>query len=219
MVRRGFAVLLAGLLAGAVVAPGRASAHGGLVVTVPAADAVVSEPIEAVSLTFTEKPAPYAYFTVTAPTGDRVDGGWSNAEPVRLATPVREYQLTDGTWAPQLYPAGFPVKVRVMHWPAPGDYVVRYHTVASDGDQVKGELRFSYTGGSTPVPAGWQPPVEGPQPELLAVAGQPAAASEEPADDASVWVWLVPVLLLVAAGLSYLVVRPPAALGGSRRNG
>jgi len=199
-----FAVVL---LAGVVMAPSPALAHGGLVVTTPAHGSAVADPVEAVSLTFTEKPAPFAYFTITAPTGVRVDGGWSHAEPVRLATPVREFQLADGVWQPQLYPTGFPVKVNVTHWPAPGTYVVGYHTVASDGDAVKGEVRFAYTGAVTPAPPGWQAPVDQPKAELSASAPVPAQAAAP--EDSSVWVWLVPVLLVVAAVLCYLIVRPP----------
>lgn len=208
------AALLAGLVAGAAAAPSPALAHGGLVVTTPAHGSTVAQPAEAVSLTFTEKPASFASFTVTAPTGVRVDNGWSNAEPVRLATPVSEYQLTDGGWQPQLYPTGFPVKVAVTHWPAPGAYVVAYHTVASDGDQVKGEIRFTYTGAATPAPPGWQAPADQPKAELLAAGpstpARGAPPPQTPPDDDGVWVWLVPVLLIVAAVLCYLVVRPPA---------
>ncbi|RSM61620.1 hypothetical protein DMB66_24120 [Actinoplanes sp. ATCC 53533] len=220
--RRWVAVLLVGLFAGAAAAPSPALAHGGLVVTVPANGSAVADPVEAVSLTFTEKPAPFAFFTVTAPTGVRVDNGWSNAEPVRLAKPVTEYQLTDGVWQPQLYPTGFPVKVAVTHWPAPGSYVVAYHTVASDGDQVKGEFRFTYSGAATPAPPGWQAPADQPKAELLAAAAGPSAPAPRAAapapEDSSVWVWLVPVLLIVAAVLCYLVVRPPS-FGSARPAG
>jgi methionine-rich copper-binding protein CopC len=209
------AIVVAGLLAGATVSPPAALAHGGLVGTVPAAGSAVTAPVDAVSLTFTEKPAPFAYFTITAPTGVRVDSGWSNAEPVPLTTPVTEYQLKDGSWQPLRYPTGFPVKVTVSHWPATGEYVVRYHTVASDGDQVKGDARFSYAGAVTPPPAAWQAPADQPKAELLAAGGASAPAQArpvQPPDDPSMWVWLVPVLLVVAAVLVYLMVRPPAFL-------
>ena len=214
-----FVVLLVGLLAGAVAAPSPALAHGGLVVTTPAHGSAVADPVEAVSLTFTEKPAPFAYFTVTAPTGARVDGGWSHAEPVRLATPVQEYQLKDGVWQPQSYPTGFPVKVNVTHWPAPGTYVVSYHTVASDGDAVKGEVRFAYTGAATPAPPGWQAPVDQPKAELLVGASPSTPARAQtvpPPEGSSVWIWLVPVLLVVAAVLCYLIVRPPSFVSAGR---
>jgi methionine-rich copper-binding protein CopC len=216
MDRRWSAALVVGLLAGAVIGPSPAMAHGGLVISAPAQGAAVTAPLEAVSLTFTEKPSPLAYFTITAPTGARVDKSWSNAEPTRLATPVREYNLINDVWQPQEYNTGFPVMVAVAHWPAPGSYVVRYHTVASDGDQVKGELQFLYTGAVTPAPAGWQAPTDQPKPELLAAAaeapGPAQAQAAQPAEDSSVWVWLVPVLLVVAAVLCFLLIRPPAFL-------
>jgi methionine-rich copper-binding protein CopC len=218
--RRWSAVLLAGLLGGAVLAPAPARAHGSLAAASPAQGSTVAKPVEAVSLTFTEKPAPFAHLTVTAPTGQRVDSGWSNAEPVPLAKPVTEYQLTDGSWQPLQYHTGFPVRITVSHWPAPGPYVVRYHSIASDGDQVKGEVTFTYAGAAQPAPAGWQPPTDPPSAELLAAAGpstpaqaqaqaQPQAQAQAPADDTSIWLWLVPVLLVVAAGLTYLMFRPP----------
>lgn len=217
MLRRWSAVLVLGLLVGAVVGPSPALAHGGLVVSAPAQGAAVPAPLEAVSLTFTEKPSPFAYFTITDPAGTRVDKGWSNAEPAPLATPVREYNLVNDVWQPQEYTTGFPVKVAVAHWPAAGTYTVRYHTVASDGDQVKGDLQFLYTGAVTPAPPGWQPPTDQPKPELLAAAAEApasasAAAPQQQNKDSSVWIWLVPVLLIVAAVLCYLLVRPPAFL-------
>ncbi|MFG1606100.1 copper resistance protein CopC [Actinoplanes sp. NPDC049265] len=218
-VRRLLAIMLVGVVAGSAAAPAPALAHGTLVTSTPAQGSTVAERIEAVTLTFTEKPQTYAYFTVTAPTGVRVDSGWSNGEPRRLAKPVQEYQLKDGTWQPLRYDMGFPVKVAVSHWPAPGAYVVTYHNVASDGDAVKGELRFTYHGAVTPPPPGWQAPVDQPKPELLAAAGnvRPAAAAEpspQPRSaaaapgDRGVWVWLVPLLLLVAAALCAVLVVP-----------
>jgi methionine-rich copper-binding protein CopC len=213
--RRWSAVALAGLVAGAVALPSPAPAHGGLAGSLPANGSMLGEPVDAVTLTFTEKPAPFAYFTVTAPTGDRVDGGWSNAEPARLATPVREYQVVDGKWTPQLYHTGFPVKVAVSHWPAAGPYVVRYHTVASDGDQVEGEVRFSYAGAVTAARPGWQPPVDQPGPELVPAQAQ-QQPPPQPRDETRMWRWLVPALLVAAAGLSYLVIRPPGRLVGRR---
>jgi methionine-rich copper-binding protein CopC len=222
-----FAVILTGLVAGAALTPGLAQAHGTLVVSTPATGTSVAAPIPAVSLTFTEKPASFAYFTITAPTGARVDSGWSNAQPSPLATPVREYQQVNGVWQPQLFSTGFPVRVAVAHWPAPGAYTVRYQSVASDGDQVKGEFWFTYTGTPTAAPANWQAPTDQPKAELLAAAhpsaGAPAAGQAQaqasqakPQDDASMWVWLVPALLVIAAVLCYLLIRPPAFLARRR---
>jgi methionine-rich copper-binding protein CopC len=218
--RRFLAVVVVGVLAGAMAMPSAAPAHGTLVSSVPANGSTVRDPVEAVVLTFTEKPAPFAHFTVTAPTGVRIDSGWSNGQPAELAEPVREFQQKDGKWQPLLYHVGFPVKVTVSHWPAAGPYVVTYHNVASDGDTVKGEVRFTYHGAAVPAPAGWQEPTGQPGPELAAAAGpgqpavgaQPSAAVQaapvQAADGTSVWAWLVPVLLIVAAALSYLLIAP-----------
>ncbi|MFC6081278.1 copper resistance CopC family protein [Sphaerisporangium aureirubrum] len=204
-----------------------ASAHGRLVVSTPLDGSVLAEPVESLSLAFTEKPASFAYFTVTTPSGLRVDGRWWHAEPFRLDEPVREYQLVDGVWEPQLYHTGFPVKVPVTHWPEKGAYVARYQTVASDGEVVKGEVRLTYTGPVMPAPAGWLAPTDGPAQELLDAARQspPAAGppgptptsaggsatpadggSAAPADGGGMPVWLLPALL--AAGAVVLIAWP-----------
>ena len=212
-VHRRVVAVLAGLIAGVTLGPAPALAHGGLAVSVPAHGSTVTSPADAVTLTFTEAPAPYAYFTITGPGGARVDRGWSTAQPVRLATPVREFQEVNGSWQPMLYNTGFSVRVKVAHWPATGPYVVRYHTVASDGDQVKGEIGFTYTGAVTPAPPGWQPPTDPPKAELAATGpstpAQAQPAQARPAKDSRVWVWVVPVLLVIAAGLGYLLLRRP----------
>ena len=78
-----------------------------------------------------------------------MDRGWSTAQPVRLTTPVREFQQVNGAWQPMLYHTGFPVRVKVAHWPAAGRYVVRYHTVASDGRNTITTVRTSPTCRST----------------------------------------------------------------------
>ena len=198
-----------------------AAAHGRLAVSTPADGGTLTSPADSVSLAFTEKPAQFAYFAVTAPDGTRVDNGWSHAEPFRLDEPVREYTVVDRERTPQLYNAGFPARVNVAHWPATGRYVVRYQTVASDGDQVDGEVGFTYSGATTDAPAGWQPPTDEPSAALIAAVGQAqastpprpddaAAAPAEPEPEGSVWSWLTPVLLVAGAGaLLALGVRRP----------
>ena len=211
----------AGFSAGLV--PGPAFAHGGLAISVPVKDSSVTAPIEAVSLAFTEKPASFAYFAVTSPSGKRVDDGWSHTEPRRLDEPVREYQRVNGVWEPRLFHTGFPVRIPVAYWPEQGQYVARYQSVASDGEAVKGEVRFTYEGATTPPPSGWQAPTDQPSPELIAAAaGEPtttggaqggqgpqaqaagAAAGED--DGGSVRTWLVPVLLLLSGGFAIAAV-------------
>jgi len=197
--------------------PQPAWAHGRLAVSAPAEGGTLTEPAETVSLAFTEKPAPFAYFTVSGPSGVRVDGQWSHAEPYRLEEPAREYTLVNGVWEVQLFPTAFPVKVPVVHWPEQGIYTMRYQSVASDGDEVKGLVRFTYAGAMTPAPVGWQPPANQPSPELLAAAGHaqaPPGAASMPTDATAAvprteslgaWVWLLAALLLV--GVTVLIGR------------
>ncbi|MEU4217610.1 copper resistance protein CopC [Actinoplanes sp. NPDC026623] len=202
------------MLAVAVLAPLPAYAHGGLVSSTPPQGATVDSPVEAVTLAFTEKPAPYAFFAVLAPNGTRVDRPWSHAEPFRLERPVKEFQLVDGQWQPREFHAGFPARVPVTHWPQRGRYVIRYQSVASDGEAVAGEVGFTYGGAVTAAPPGWQAPTDGPSAELLAAAGTApggtapgASAAAAPAtDDKGPWPWLVPVLLVVAAAGSIALV-------------
>jgi methionine-rich copper-binding protein CopC len=216
------AVLLLCLLTAILAAPTPAYAHGRLVVSTPEHGATVSEPVDSVSLAFTEKLPQFAFVSVTAPDGARVDGAWAHGEPFRLSKPVREYQVVDGVWVPQDFTTGFTVRVPVAHWPEHGRYVVRYQSVATDGEEVEGEVTFTYRGSIVPAPPGWQPPTTQPSPELLGAVGTaraagrqqqsappiPAAAQPvQPPDDRGPWPWLVPVLLVVAAAGMILLWR------------
>ncbi|MFC6074952.1 copper resistance CopC family protein [Microbispora bryophytorum] len=147
-----------------------AFAHGQLAMSTPAKDGTVREPLESLSLYFTEAPAPNAYFAVTAPGGARVDQPWTHGQPKRLDKPVQEYNLVNGFWEPSVYNTGFPAQVPVAYWPARGEYVVRYLSIASDGEPVQGELRFTYKGKTSAPPKGWQAPDNEPDPSLLASA-------------------------------------------------
>ncbi|WP_147944642.1 copper resistance protein CopC [Microbispora sp. CSR-4] len=144
-----------------------ASAHGQLAMSTPAKDGTVREPLESLSLYFTEAPAPNAYFAVTSPSGARVDRPWTHGRPKRLDKPVQEYNLVDGFWEPTVYNTGFPAEVPVAYWPERGEYVVRYLSIASDGEPVRGELRFTYKGKTSQPPKGWQAPDNEPDPSLL----------------------------------------------------
>ncbi|MEV4282558.1 copper resistance CopC family protein [Actinoplanes xinjiangensis] len=145
-----------------------AHAHGQLALSKPLANTIVNDPLQNVELYFTERPAPHAYFAITAPGGGRVDNGWSGGQPIRLDKPVQEFFLLEGRWEPRLYHTGFPAVVPVAHWPVQGDYVASYLSVASDGETVKGSVTFHYNGPTTPAPAGWVPPANEPDPALLA---------------------------------------------------
>ncbi|GAB3841866.1 hypothetical protein GCM10029963_13890 [Micromonospora andamanensis] len=178
------ASLLALALAASVVLLGTAtpaSAHGTLATSTPADGATVDEAVTAVQLTFTERVREDAYFTVTAPGGDRVDNGWTHGEPRELDRPVREYFLVDGVFEPREYTTGFPVVVTLAHLPAAGQYSVSYLSVASDGDPVRGTVTFRYTGKPTDAPSNWQPPTGQPDPSLLAAAEQHGDTGSQPA--------------------------------------
>ncbi|XVQ89300.1 copper resistance protein CopC [Microbispora siamensis] len=156
-----------------------ASAHGQLAMSTPVKDSTVREPMESLSLYFTEAPAPNAYFAVTAPSGARVDRPWTHGQPKRLDKPVQEYNLVNGVWEPSVYNTGFPAEVPVAYWPERGEYVVRYLSIASDGEPVRGELRFTYKGKTSGPPKGWQAPDNEPDSILLASA-EPGSGSPAP---------------------------------------
>ncbi len=210
------AVLIVVAALGVVLPAGPAAAHGQLAMSDPVQDSTVDQPRADVALYFTEQPASFAWFTVTAPSGKRVEGGWRGGEPKRLDKPVQEYFLVDGKFEPKVYNTGFPALVPVSHWPEQGLYVVSYQSVASDGESVKGQLRFTYSGAVTPAPAGWTAPTNGP-PEALTRAlnkesggTQPAptsapeqSAALPPAQPETPFVlsdWLIPGLLVVGVG-------------------
>ncbi|MEU8273574.1 copper resistance protein CopC [Microbispora bryophytorum] len=160
-----------------------ASAHGQLAMSSPVKDSTVREPMESLSLYFTEAPAPNAYFAVTAPNGARVDQPWTRGQPKRLDKPVQEYHLVDGFWEPSVYNTGYPAQIPVAYWPERGEYVVRYLSIASDGEPVRGELRFTYKGTTSGPPKGWQAPDNQPDPILLASA-EPGSGTQAPAPQA-----------------------------------
>jgi methionine-rich copper-binding protein CopC len=202
-------VVLVSVLVVALITPQPASAHGRLVSSIPANGETLTAPVATVSLAFTEKPAPFAYFVVIAPSGVRVDQPWSHATPFRLEKPVTEYQLVEGQWQPHEFNAGFPARIPVTHWPEQGKYMVRYQTVASDGDTVQGEVLFTYAGATSAAPPGWQAPSNGPSAELQAalVAERHDDNQATSGDDRGPWPWLVPVLLIVAvAGAAALAL-------------
>ncbi len=161
--------VVSGTVMTAIASP--ASAHGQLAMSTPAKDSTVTVPMESVALYFTEQPVAYAYFTLTAPSGFRVDKPWSPGESKRLDEPIQEFHLIDGVWEPRLFHVGYPAKIPVAYWPEQGVYTVGYRTVASDGEEVRGELRFTYKGKTSARPTGWQSPTNGPDAALLAATG------------------------------------------------
>lgn len=221
-------VLGASVALAAVGSP--ASAHGQLAVSNPVAGATVAQPMRALELYFTEAPAANAYFTVTAPSGVRVDAGWQPGPDKRLDRPVTELFLVNGKWEPRLYHTGYSAFVQVSHWPEKGEYTASYLSVASDREAVRGTVKFSYSGTPTRAPAGWQPPTNAADPALVAAAENPEPASSAnpgaipqssapvppstdnasgDTGDSGALIWLLPVLLLVGVVVMVvLVVRP-----------
>ncbi len=212
-----------------------AAAHGQLASSTPTAGSTVEQPLQELRLYFTERPASTAFFSLTTPSGKRIDAGWSYGEPRRLDKPVQEYLLVDGTWEPRVYNTGFPAVVKIAHWPETGGYTATYMSVASDGEPVRGTVAFTYSGRKTPAPAGWTPPADTPSPQLLAQLDPQASAAVQPTttpagiDDAdntpqaqaepgtSVWSWMLPAVLVAAVAVVVLGAarrRPPPAAAG-----
>lgn len=219
-----------------------AAAHGQLAMSDPVPDSTVQEPKNDLALYFTEQPASFAWFTVTAPSGKRVDGGWRAGEPKRLDKPVQEYFLVDGKFEPKVYNTGFPALLTVSHWPEQGLYVAAYQSVASDGEAVKGALRFTYSGPVTQSPAGWTPPTNGPTdaltragakgatpmpaatatPGLLGDAGSapaPQGAPQTPSTPFVLTDWLAPGLIIAGVGVMIVAAarRAPVQVAKKRR--
>ncbi|WP_432826985.1 copper resistance CopC family protein [Dactylosporangium sp. CA-092794] len=210
-----------------------AAAHGQLALSDPVQDSTVSQPMSDISLYFTETPPSFAWFTLTTPSGRRVDNGWRTGQPKRLDKPVQEYYIVNGKLEPRTYGTGYPALISVSHWPEQGLYVAAYQSVASDGDQVKGTLRFTYTGPVTQPPSGWTPPTNGPSaeltralsgasptPGLLQDAGSaPAQSAAAPPAPFVLTDWLIPAVIV--AGVAAIVLaaarRAPARPAKKRR--
>nr|WP_231134985.1 copper resistance CopC family protein [Motilibacter deserti] len=174
------ALTTAGVLGSALPA----AAHGSLAESTPAEGTKVSEPVEVVDLYFTEPVDPgVAKFEVFAPNGERVDAGWWPGQTRRLREPVQEFNLVDGTWTPVFYDYGYGTQVALRQLPQKGTYRVTYSNVASDGDEVKGELKFNYTGAPTQPRTVQTPspfPVQEAAPHAAATPVASAAAGQQP---------------------------------------
>jgi methionine-rich copper-binding protein CopC len=210
--------LAAAVALAVLILPAPASAHGQLAFSDPANESTITEPRAQLALYFTERPASFAFFSVTAPDGVRVDQSWTNGEPKPLNPPVQELNLKDGKWEPVFYNTGFPAMVGVSHWPQRGVYTVQYMTVASDGDKVSGTVRFDFQGEPTAVPAGWQAPINQPDAALTGdgqtAPGTPVTteASAVPKSTSSWPIWLAG---LAALGIAAVVMlRHRRSVGG-----
>ena len=128
-------------------------------------------PLASIVLWFTEKPTSNAFFSVTAPSGARVDRLWSHGSPRHLDTPVHEYyHNADGNWETRTYNTA-------LHGPDPDRVLARGRRLQGDvrlgGDRrragpgrVHVQLRRAR---SPPLPADFRPQKNEPDPNLLAV--------------------------------------------------
>jgi copper resistance protein C len=176
--RRTFAALLLAGMALVATAP-PAMAHTKLVRSDPAEGASLQTAPQQIQLTFAESvrlgPDP---ITVTGPDGSR----WSVGQ-VSVAGPV--------VTAP-VQPTG----------PA-GPYTIDYRIVSSDGDQVRGAVRFALANAATPSTTA-APTTTSPTPPATA---QPNPNAQQPpvrpASDngVPVWAWIIGAVVLVGVGL------------------
>ena len=234
-IRRAAAVAILALGV-AVVGAAPASAHGQLAESTPADGSSTDDVVKELRLYFTESPNPAATFVVTAPDGTEVQRGWKPGESKRLSKPVQEFFLEDGLWTPVFYDVGYAAVVPLTHLPAAGAYTASYRSVASDGDEVTGELTFTYRGDPTRPALGDQPSPGGaadPSAEFAPVvvptgstqspaapegSETPLAQTERSADDSGLVSPLLvgtglALLLAACVGLRVLVrrsKRPPA---------
>jgi methionine-rich copper-binding protein CopC len=210
--RRLAAAAVVGVLAGGLAILGLgspAAAHGQFVTSDPAPGTTVTTPIERILLYFTEKPTSNAFFSVTSPTGLRVDRLWTHGPTRTLDTPVYEwFHKSDGSWVTRKYTVAVSAQLPIAYWPETGEYTVDYLSVATDGEPVRGRFTFTYAGPVAPKPPDFRPQAPAPDPNLLAVVsdgptGPPSALSIEEQiaiEQASGW-WV----LWVPLGIAVLV--------------
>jgi methionine-rich copper-binding protein CopC len=228
-VRRLAAAVAAGLVAAVatvIMVASPAAAHGQFVSSDPAANATIAEPLETLYIYFSEHPTSNAYFAVTAPSGVRVDRLWTQGPTQDISPPRHEwYHQDNGDWVVKQYTTAYSAQIPIAYWPDDGLYKVEYLSVATDGEPVRGDFTFTYSGPTSKLPADYSPQASQPDPNLLAVASANAPTApptgkpiEEIVAEAQkgpglwvVWVPLGLVLAIVGAGIVYWRLRPNEA--------
>ena len=117
--RRLVATIAAGLLAGIaslLIVASPASAHGQFVSSDPPAAVDLADPVDAITLYFTEKPTSNAFFSVTTVKGARVDRLWSQGTSKPLDPPVHEwFHNSNGQWVVKSYSTAYGVKIPIAY--------------------------------------------------------------------------------------------------------
>jgi methionine-rich copper-binding protein CopC len=203
-----------------------AMAHGQFVSANPAPGSTVTYPIPSLLVYFTEKPASNAFFSVTAPSGARVDKVWFHGPPRELDVPVHEwYHNEDGEWETRAYDMAYPAQIPIAYWPEPGEYKVTFISVATDNEPVRGEFTFNFTGAVSTQPADFHPQNSSPDPNLLAAAATDAPTAppsalpieeQVAAEQAGpgLWVLWIPfglALIVAAVMVAFWRLRPQQA--------
>jgi hypothetical protein len=124
-----------------------------------------------------------------------------------------------GNWVTRSYTVAYSADLPIAYWPETGEYKVTYISVATDGEPVRGEFTFTYSGAVQPLPADFRPQKSEPDPNLLSAAatdaptGPPSGlpiSEQVKAEEAGpgLWILWVPVIIaLVAAVAIYLFWR------------
>ena len=189
--RRLAALSVVALVAGLTGARGAAPAwaHTALAGTTPAAGATVTEPVDAVRLTFTEPVSPgLAQVVVSGPDGAEVTSGEAQVAEQVVTQPLQAL-------------------------PVAGSYRVAYRVVAADGHPITGQLQFVADQAATAaaVPPAPAPPVADDAAAVAAPSPPPAQEPRDPVarsartDGDSGWPVPLVVAVAVAAGAALLV--------------
>jgi methionine-rich copper-binding protein CopC len=205
------------LVAGGVTVFGTsapAAAHGQFVSSDPASGTEVTTALERILVYFTEKPTSNAYFAVTEPGGLRVDRLWSHGPSRPLDPPVHEwFHDENGDWVPRSYDTAYAAQIPIAYWPVTGEYKVTFLSVATDGQPVRGEFTFTYSGPTSTLPPNFRPQRSEPDPNLLVVAATDAPtapASGPPIEERvaqeeagpGLWILWVPIAMAAVAALA-----------------
>jgi methionine-rich copper-binding protein CopC len=166
-----------------------AQGHDYLGSTAPAGGATIEDPLSRVSLTFSEPPleglGTGSYISVVSADGEAVSDDNVIIEGATLSVPV--------TFA------------------TPGVYTVTWQTVSSDGHPISGSYSFTWLSNGVTESVTPSPSAASTSPNGTAItepSGFPTPVStQEQGTENSVLPWLVVLVVVLALGVVYLIVR------------